>query len=42
MTDAVREHWKYAIDNNLNFRDACFGKSIKKLHSHLEQTGLLI
>ena len=32
MTNAVKEHWNYAIENNLNFRDACFGRSIKKLH----------
>jgi glutamate dehydrogenase/leucine dehydrogenase len=42
MSSATKEHWKYAIDNNLNFRDACFGKAIRKIHSHFEQSGLMI
>lgn len=28
MTTAVKEHWEFAVKNNLNFRDACFVKSI--------------
>lgn len=32
MTEAVKEHWSYAMENNLNFRDACLVKSIKKIH----------
>lgn len=32
MTEATREHWNYAVENNLNFRDACFVKSIRKLY----------
>ena len=42
MNEATKEHWQYAVDNNLNFRDACFGKAIKKVHSHFEQSGLMI
>lgn len=42
MTSAVREHWKYAVDHDLNFRDACLVKSIKEIYKHYEQTGLLI
>lgn len=42
MTEAVKEHWTYAHENNLHFRDACFVKSIKKLYQHFDQTGLLI
>lgn len=40
MTEAVREHWEYAIQNNLNFRDACLVKSIKKLYKHFELAGI--
>jgi glutamate dehydrogenase (NAD(P)+) len=36
MSEATEEHWNYAVEHNLNFRDACFGKSIKKIHSHFE------
>ncbi len=42
MTTAVREHWDYAIKNDLSFRDACFVKSIKTIYKHFEETGLLI
>jgi glutamate dehydrogenase (NAD(P)+) len=42
MNEATDEHWNYAMENDLNFRDACFGKSIKKIHSHFEQSGLMI
>lgn len=42
MNGAVIEHWQYAVDNNLSFRDACFGKAIRKVHQHFEQSGLMI
>ena len=42
MNEATKEHWEYAIENNLNFRDACFGKAIRKIHQHFEQSGLMI
>ena len=36
MTVAVRDHWKFAVENDLNFRDACFSKAIKKIYKHFE------
>lgn len=36
MTTATKDSWKYAEENDLNFRDACFGRAIKKVHSHFE------
>lgn len=42
MNEATKDHWEYAVENNLNFRDACFGKAIKKIHKHFEQSGLMI
>jgi glutamate dehydrogenase (NAD(P)+) len=42
MKEATKEHWNYAVENNLNFRDACLGKAIKKVHQHFEQSGLMI
>lgn len=42
MNEATKEHWNYAVENDLNFRDACLGKAIKKVHSHFEQSGLMI
>lgn len=32
MNDATKVHWEYAVSNNLNFRDACLGKAISKVH----------
>lgn len=42
MNSSTKEHWKYAVENDLSFRDACLGKAIKKIHSHFEQSGLMI
>ena len=42
MNEATKVHWEYAIENNLNFRDACLGKAIRKIHQHFEQSGLMI
>lgn len=42
MNNATKTHWKYAVENDLSFRDACLGKAIKKIHSHFEQSGLMI
>jgi len=42
MDDATDVHWQYAVDNNLNFRDACFASAISKVHNHFEQSGLMI
>jgi len=42
MNEATKTHWEYAVENNLNFRDACLGKAIRKVHSHFEQSGLMI
>jgi glutamate dehydrogenase (NAD(P)+) len=42
MDEATAKHWQYAVDNNLNFRDACFSLAIKKVHKHFEQSGLMI
>ena len=42
MTTAVRQHWKFAVDNNLNFRDACLARAIQKLYKHYEDCGIMI
>jgi len=42
MDEATIKHWQFAVDNNLCFRDACFSLAIKKVHSHFEQSGLMI
>ena len=42
MTGAVKEHWTFAIENGMNFRDACLVKSICKIYKHFQDTGLLI
>ena len=42
MQTATLEHWNYALEKKLSFRDACFGKSIAKIYQHFQQTGLMI
>jgi len=42
MNNATSENWSHAYINDLNFRDACFGRAIKKIHTHFEQCGLMI
>jgi len=42
MDEATKKHWDFAVENNLNFRDACFSLAIKKVHQHFEQSGLMI
>ena len=42
MTSAVTEHWDFAVENNLCFRDACLVKSISKLYKHYEECGISI
>ena len=42
MTTAVKNHWKFAVDNNLGFRDACFVRAIQKIYGHYENAGLMI
>jgi glutamate dehydrogenase (NAD(P)+) len=34
MCTAVAEHWHYARDNNLSFRDACLSMAISKIFKH--------
>jgi hypothetical protein len=42
MSNATRENWEHAVENDLCFRDACFGRAIKKIYTHFEQCGLMI
>lgn len=42
MTTAAKDYWKFAVDNDLNFRDACFVKAIQKIYNHYDQCGLMI
>ena len=42
MCTAVAEHWEYANDNNLSFRDACLSLAIKKVYQHYQECGLVV
>ena len=42
METATLDHWNYAVEKDLCFRDACFGKSIAKIYNHFQQTGLML
>ena len=40
MTNAVHTNWKYAVDNNLNFRDACLVNAMMKIYNHYKECGI--
>jgi glutamate dehydrogenase (NAD(P)+) len=40
MTSAVKANWKYAVENDLNFRDACLVNSMMKIYNHYKECGI--
>jgi glutamate dehydrogenase (NAD(P)+) len=40
MTNAVKQNWKFAMDNNLNFRDACLVNAMEKIYNHYKECGV--
>lgn len=40
MTGAVHNNWTYAIENDLNFRDACLVNAMNKVYQHYKECGL--
>lgn len=40
MTNAIKENWQIAEDNNWNFRDASLVNALRKIHQHYEETGI--
>lgn len=40
MTTAVKENWKYAVEHDLCFRDACLGSAIKKVYQCYLECGI--
>lgn len=42
MNNATAKNWSHAFINDISFRDACFGRAIKRIHNHFEQCGLMI
>ena len=42
MTQAVKDNWTYAVNKNLNFRDACLVNAINKVHNHYLECGLTL
>lgn len=42
MNNATAKNWAYSVEHEMCFRDACFSRSIKKIHNHFEQCGLMI
>ena len=42
MTGAVHENWNYAIEHNLNFRDACLVNAISKIYKHYREVGITL
>jgi len=42
MTGAVQENWNYAVDHDLNFRDACLVNAISKIYKHYKEVGITL
>jgi glutamate dehydrogenase (NAD(P)+) len=42
MTQAVHDNWSYAMNKNLNFRDACLVNAINKVYTHYAECGLTL
>jgi len=36
MSEAVKDNWNFAVENDLCFRDACLVRAIKKVYNHYE------
>ena len=36
---ACKEHWEFALENNLTLRDACYIKSFEKLSQYYDEVG---
>lgn len=42
MTTAVRDNWTFAVNNDLNFRDACLINTMNKIYKHYKECGLTV
>lgn len=42
MEEATDVHWKYALEKDLSFRDACFVRAISQIYQHFEQSGIMV
>jgi glutamate dehydrogenase/leucine dehydrogenase len=40
MTSAVKSNWQFAVDNDMNFRDACLVNAINKIYKHYQECGI--
>jgi len=42
MVQATREHWGYALERQISLREACIAKSLTKLATRFERSGMMI
>jgi len=42
MTSAVKQNWQYAVDHNVQFRDACLMNGIYKVYQCYQECGLTV
>lgn len=40
MSTAVKNNWNYAVEHDLNFRDACLVNSMMKIYNHYKECGI--
>ena len=42
MSQACKENWQFAIENNYAFREACLIRSIQKVYNSYRENGIMI
>ena len=40
MTQACKDNWNFAVEHDLNFRDACLVNAMNKIYNHYKECGL--
>lgn len=42
MVQATREHWEFSLQRQISLREACITKSLEKLETRFQQSGMMI
>jgi len=42
MSQACKENWDFAVENNYAFREACLIRSIHKVYNSYKENGIMI
>lgn len=42
MVQATKEHWDFAVQRQISLREACIARSLEKLETRFQQSGMMI